>query len=52
VLGLTLEHEQPELSAKHYKALAEGPLAKTALGKLATHGSGRAPSKPPKRGAR
>jgi hypothetical protein len=52
VLGLTLEHEHPELSAAHYQALAEGPLAKTALSKLVTHGRARAPSKPAKRGAR
>jgi adenylosuccinate synthase len=34
-LGLYLEREHPEASAKHYQALAEGPLARTAVGKLA-----------------
>ena len=34
VLGLTLEREKGDLSATHYRALAAGPLASKALGKI------------------
>jgi tetratricopeptide (TPR) repeat protein len=34
VLGLALEREKGELSATHYRALATGPLASKALGKI------------------
>ena len=47
-LGLALERTQPELSAKHYQALADGPLGKTAVGKLtlrARLGAGKAVKK-------
>jgi hypothetical protein len=36
VMAVTLERTQPDASAKHYQALAETELAKTALGKLAS----------------
>lgn len=47
-LGLALEREHPEQSVKHYQALADGPLAKTAVGKLALRGRSKPP---PKRGS-
>jgi hypothetical protein len=50
LLGLALERERPELSLQHYQALSEGPLAKTAVGKLATRA--RAGGRSAKRGAR
>jgi hypothetical protein len=34
MLGLALEREQAELSAEHYRRVAEGPLAGTAVGKV------------------
>jgi hypothetical protein len=34
VLGLALEREKGDLSATHYRALAEGPLANKAVGKI------------------
>jgi hypothetical protein len=46
-LAIALERGQPELSARHYQALAESPLGKSKLGKLAAR-----PKKAPKRGAR
>jgi tetratricopeptide (TPR) repeat protein len=46
LLGVVLEHAQPELSLKHYQALAEGPLAKNAVGKLAARGRARPVAKP------
>jgi hypothetical protein len=52
-LGLAVERTHPEQSAKHYQQLADGPLGKTSLGKLATRDRGRAGGKAePKRGRR
>ncbi len=34
LMGVALEKESPEAAAAHYRALAEGPLAGTAVGKL------------------
>jgi hypothetical protein len=36
VLGLALEREKGDLSATYYRALAEGPLATKAVGKIGT----------------
>lgn len=44
-LGLFLERPYPDASAKHYQALAEGPLAKTAVGKLALRSRIKPPPK-------
>jgi hypothetical protein len=41
VLGLAAEHERPDLSLSHFRALAEGPLARTSLGKLANRSRSR-----------
>jgi hypothetical protein len=44
VMGVVLERMLPELAAPHFRALAEGPLAASALGKLASRSRARAPS--------
>lgn len=36
LMGLALERAEPELSARHYRALAEGPLGPTRVGKLSS----------------
>jgi len=52
VMGLVFEHDRADLSATHYQALAQSPLAKTALGKLATRARQRSSSPKSKRGGR
>lgn len=45
-LGLALEQHRPDESARHYRALAEGPLGPGTLGKLALRARGtRAPAR-------
>jgi hypothetical protein len=49
VMGVALERERPDAAAAHYRALAEGPLANTPLGKL---GARPRPRETGRRGAR
>jgi hypothetical protein len=44
-LGLALERTRPDESAKHYQALAAGPLGPSAVGKLALRARSKAPAK-------
>jgi hypothetical protein len=45
-LGLALERQHPERAARYYQALADGPLGKAAVGKLALRARGiKSPSK-------
>jgi hypothetical protein len=44
-LGIALERARPLEAAQHYQALAEGPLGKSAVGKLALRSRGKPPAK-------
>ena len=52
VLGLASERERPDLSLSHFRALAEGPLAATSIGKLANRSRSRAGAATGKAGKR
>jgi len=52
VMGLVFERDRADLSATHYRALAESPLANTALGKLGTRVRQRSAGSKSKRGGR
>lgn len=52
VMGLVFERDRADLSVTHYQALAQSPLASTALGKLGTRARQRSAGAKSKRGGR
>jgi hypothetical protein len=52
VMGLVFERDRADLSATHYQALAQSPLANTALAKLGTRARQRSAGAKSKRGGR